>query len=114
MAFLAGLGTALTAGAATGGAATAIGATAALTAGLGIAQSVKSLISPRGAPKQAESIKQAAKLPAVPKIQDAKVKAREDVAKRRRTIARTGGVTDITKGLAVVPEANIGRKSLIG
>ncbi len=109
------IGTALGVGTPIGGGALAA-STASVVAGTAATAATvvgaKSLLSKPQ--KQVEPVQQAAKPVAVPKIEDARATAVADVAKRRKTILRTGGETNITKGLALVPEANIGRKSLIG
>lgn len=64
------------------------------------------------APKTPAATQTAA--PAVPKIEDSKTKAVDEVKRRRSIIERTGGKTNITQGLATVPEVNVARKSLIG
>lgn len=83
------------------------------TAGAGIASAVS---ASRQAKKARSALSEAAPAatPAVPKVEDAAVKAKADVKKRRQVLARTGGITNVTRGSAIVPEANIGRRSLLG
>ena len=52
--------------------------------------------------------------PEAPKIEDAAKQAKADVARRRRISVLSGGVTNITKGQALVSEGNLARKSLLG
>lgn len=108
---LQGIGAAVTGGSATGAAAGVIGAGAVVGGGLSIASSVRSLISK---PPSASTPK-SQPLPPTPKIEDATKKAQAEVERRRRISLLTGGQTNVTGGAgAVVPEVNIGRKSLVG
>ena len=53
-------------------------------------------------------------LPTPPTVEDAQKSAGIDVAKRRRISVLSGGVTNVTRGKALVSEENIGTKSLLG
>lgn len=114
-AILGSIGTALGVGTPIGGGVLAATGASVVTGAAATAATVvgaKSLLSKPQ--KQVAAVQKAAKPVAVPKIEDARATAIAEVAKRRKTILRTGGKTQITKGLALVPEANIGRKSLLG
>lgn len=52
--------------------------------------------------------------PPLPIVSDAANQAKNDVAKKRKTSFLQGGNTDVTRGQALVPEANIGKKTLGG
>ncbi len=113
MAFLATIGAGLlglTGTAATGIGATLAGGTALATAGLGIATGVKSLLSSSKGAKDTQQVKS----PKAPTEEDAQSKAAASVAKRRRISLLSGGETNITRGKALVPEENLGRKTLLG
>lgn len=83
-----------------------------LSSAAGIATGIKSLVNkPKSSSAPAPT---PAPLPDKPTIEKAETKAGVDVARRRKISALSGGVTNLTRGNALVPEANIGRKSLLG
>jgi len=80
----------------------------------GIGSSIKSLVS---SPARAQSPAPAPEpkpLPPPPKIEDAKKKAEDQVARRRKISLLSGGRTNITRGQSLVSESDVARKSLLG
>ena len=55
-----------------------------------------------------------APLPEKPTEEKAQVSAADEMKRRRRISLLSGGLTNITRGQALVPEKNIERKSLLG
>jgi len=83
-------------------------AISALSGIVGIATGIKSLFGKK------EKVPEPAKLPAVPTAEDAEAKAQAEIKKRRRISFLSGGQTNITRGQALVSEANLGRTELLG
>ena len=52
--------------------------------------------------------------PKEPTVDEAQQTAAEQLKKRRKISLLTGGMTDITEGTGLVPEASVKRKTLLG
>jgi hypothetical protein len=89
--------------------ATAVGSLSGL---FGIGAGIHSIIS--GSKKGDKSPSAPAPLPKAPTAEDAAIKAKADLQKRRRISVLSGGVTDVTRGKALVSEEQVGKKSLLG
>ena len=83
------------------------------SAGLGIFTGIKSLIG-GGKKDKGEPAPAPKPLPAQPKVEDAKQKAADQVARRRKISLLSGGDTNITRGQALLSEGDVGRKTLGG
>ena len=80
---------------------------------LGIATSVKSLISKNQKPS-AGPVPIQPQMPKQPTQADASQKAAEAVKKRQRVSLLSGGKTNITRGKALVSQEELPTKSLVG
>ena len=87
---------------------------AAVSGAIGIAQGIKALSSSNKESAQQAPVQAPAKLPEVPKEEDAQAKAAEELKRRRRISVLSGGQTNVTRGKALVPESAVGTKSLLG
>lgn len=82
-----------------------------LGAAAGVATAVQSMTQSKKASKEQP---QPGPLPTTPTESAAKTDAAAELKKRRQASFLSGGLTNLTRGAALVPEANIGRKSLLG
>jgi len=82
----------------------------AASAGMGVYSGIKAMT----AKKDDKAPGSPAPLPAAPTGADAQMKADADLKKRRRISVLSGGVTDKTRGQALVGEDSVGKKSLLG
>ena len=82
-----------------------------VSTGLGIFNTIKGMNRKDG---NMQVTQPPAPLPTAPTQMDAATKAKEDLQKRRRISVLSGGDTDKTRGQALVSEANVGAKTLLG